>query len=395
MTAGRSKVEVAHDYVRRMNPWTEIATVHADLGDLVAGVVAGLDAAAVALDSLGARFVASRLLLAGRIPHVDLGVLAEDWHARATVSAAVPYGACQVDSWSTAQLGRAGEDVGLPCVAAETGDGFPSTLAMGHAAAALGARELLALTGAIADAPRIGREIRLDLRHGRYDVFRLPLAAACAADHVLATARVERLDPRSLLASLGELMTACGAEADTSVVLTTAAVVTLGVCQACGESCRPYLLPDALEPCPACGGRLAALRRVRRLPWGEAAPVVARRTASAWLRPGDAFALVPAADAGRAVLFAFPPPPLAWEPGAPWDEAAARERFARLPRSFDLARIRSCRIGVLGAGHLGAALIEQIAPLPWKGILVVDRDVLEPINAASHALAAREEEARP
>ena len=393
MILGRSKAAVARDHVRLVNPWTEIAAVQADLRDLPPGMVAGLDAAVVAVDSLGARLIASRLLLTGRISHVDAAVLAEHWHARATVSAAVPDGACQVDGWSTAQLARAGEDVGVPCAAVETGEGFPSTLAMGHAAAALAAHELLAITGVIGDRPRIGEELRFDLRHGRFDAFRLPVATACAADHVLAAGRVERLDPSCLQESLGELMTACGAEADSSVVLATRAVVALALCEACGASTGPYLLPDALEPCPACGARLAALRRVRRLRWGEAAPAVARRAASAWLRPGDAFALVPAADAGRPTLFAVPSAPLPWEPGAPWDEAAARERFARLPRSFDLARIRSCRIGVLGAGHLGAALIEQIAPLPWKGILIVDRDVVEPCNIPSHPLAARREEA--
>src|SRR5207245_10440107 len=111
------------------------------------------------------------------------------------------------------------------------------------------------------------------------------------------------------------------------------------------------------------------------------------------LRPGGASARVPGAEAGRPTLFAVASAPLHAEPGVQWDEAAARERFARLPRSFDLARIRSCRIGVLGAGHLGAALIEQIAPLPWKGMLIVDRDVVEPGNIPSHPLAARREEA--
>jgi len=392
MSVGKSKAAVARDHVRRVNPWTEIMALHVDLWDLALGILAGLAAVVVAVDSLRARLIASRLLLAARIPHVDVGVLAGHWHSRATISAAVPDGPCQVDGWGTLTLARAGEDVGVPCAAAETGEGFPSTLAMGHAAAALAAHQLLALTGAITDRPRVGEELRLDLRHGRYDAFRLPVAAACAADHALAAGRVERLDPRHLEASLGELMTACGAEADTVVVLATRALVTLAACVACGESTRPYVLPDALEPCAACGAPLSALRRIRRLRWGEAASRVAPLAARAWVRPGDAFALVPATDAARAVLFVFPPPPLAWEPGAPWDEAAARERFARLPRSFDLARIRACRIGVLGAGHLGAALIEQVAPLPWKGILIIDRDVVEPCNLVSHPLAARHQE---
>jgi len=391
MIVGRPKAAVARDHVRRVNRWTDIAAVQADLEELPPGIFAGLDAAVLAVDSLGARFIGTRLFLTARVPHVDAGVLADHWHARATVSAAVPDGACQVDTWSGTQLARAGEDVGMPCVAAETGAGAPSTLAMGHAAAALAAHELLALTGAIADGPRIGEELRLDLRRGRYDAFRLPLAAACAADHVLAAGRVERLDPSCLQASLGALMSTCGAGADTSVVLATRAVVALAVCEACGESTGPYLLASALETCPACGMRLASLRRVRRLRWGEAAPTVARRAASAWFRAGDAFALVPATEPARATLFAFPPPPLQWEPGAPWDGAA--ERFARLPKSFDLRRIRTLRIGVLGAGHLGAALIEQLAPLPWKGMLIVDRDVVEARNVASHSLAARQEEA--
>ena len=188
-------------------------------------------------------------------------------------------------------------------------------------------------------------------------------------------------------------MTACGAGAGTSVVLAARTVVALAVCEACRRSTAPYRPPDALEPCLDCGGRLAGLRRVRRLRWADAAPAVARCPASTWLRPGDAFALVPPEDPGRTKHFALPPPPLPWEPGAPWDEAAARSRFARLPRSFDLGRIRACRIGVLGAGHLGAALLQQISPLPWKGILIVDRDVLETHNLPSYPLAAQTEEA--
>ena len=41
----------------------------------------------LALDSLGARFIGTRLFLTARVPHVDAGVLADHWHARATVSA--------------------------------------------------------------------------------------------------------------------------------------------------------------------------------------------------------------------------------------------------------------------------------------------------------------------
>jgi len=388
MIVGLSKAAVAAEHIRRVNEWTSTAALGIDFEDITPGMLAGIDAAGVAVDSHRGRYLATRLLLAAHVPHVDLGVLAELWHARATVSAALADAACQIDAWSAAQLARAGEDVGIPCAAADIGAPFPSTLVMGQAAAALGAQQLLALAGAIGERPRIGHEIRLDLRRGSLDAFRLPVAATCAADHVLAAARDERLGPADLQASLGELMTACGAGADTTVVLATRAVVGLAICEACRESTAPYLPPGALGPCPGCGAPLVPLRRLRRLRWGEAASAVARCTASVWFRPGDAFALVPEGDARRATLFAFPPPAVPWQTGAPWDDAAGRERFARLPRTFDLARIRSCRIAVLGAGHVGAALIEQLAPLPWKAMLIVDRDVVEPCNIPSYALAA-------
>ena len=63
MIVGRPKAAVARDHVRRVNRWTDIAAVQADLEELPPGIFAGLDAAVLALDSLGARFIGTRLFL--------------------------------------------------------------------------------------------------------------------------------------------------------------------------------------------------------------------------------------------------------------------------------------------------------------------------------------------
>ena len=126
------------------------------------------------------------------------------------------------------------------------------------------------------------------------------------------------------------------------------------------------------------------LHRTRRLRWGDAASSVEQRAASAWFQPGDAFAV--AADPPR--LYAFPAPPLAWQAGIPWNEERDDERFRRLPKNYDLERIRQTRIAIIGLGHVGGAVLEQLAPLPWAGFLLIDRDAMLPHNFQSHPLAA-------
>ena len=55
---------------------------------------------------------------------------------------------------------------------------------------------------------------------------------------------------------------------------------------------------------------------------------------------------------------------------------------------IDLARARSARLGIIGLGNIGAAVLAQLAPLPWRSVLLIDRDVLEGHNLPAHALAA-------
>ncbi len=388
--AGRWKAALARDHVRRVNPWSEVAVLAADLAELTPGFLAALDVAIVAVDNERARFLATRLLLAARVPWVDAGVRADLWVARATVCATGVGSACLVDAWSPEHLARAGEDIGMPCAGIDTGEGFPSTLVMGQAAAALAAHQALALAGITGDPACAGQELRLDLRAGRLERFHLRPNPRCAADHVLGSApTVWRAgDPRDV--RLGDLMNECAVTPEMAIVLGAGELVTTAVCRDCLDTSPAYRAPaHPLPPCPRCGGQRAGIRRARRVRWGDAAALAAAEPASAWFRAGEVFA----DEAGTRVrVCGFGPPAVPWEPASPWNDSAARVRFARLPTQWDLGRVRETRIGIIGLGHLGAAVLQQLAPLPWKGILAADRDVLTEPNRQAYPLAEDSDE---
>jgi tRNA A37 threonylcarbamoyladenosine dehydratase len=91
---------------------------------------------------------------------------------------------------------------------------------------------------------------------------------------------------------------------------------------------------------------------------------------------------------GGARAYRFQPTPLPWEPGpAAWNEDTDRALFVRLPELYDLERIRRGRLAVVAVGHVGAAVLAQLAPLPLAGIVLVDRDEYSARNAQSFALA--------
>jgi hypothetical protein len=106
--------------------------------------------------------------------------------------------------------------------------------------------------------------------------------------------------------------------------------------------------------------------------------------ASEWFGAGDHFAVVGARGTRN---FAFPARPLAWQAGEPWDERVDPAHFVRLPRCYDLDQIRRTRLAIVGLGHVGSAVLHQIAALPWAGLLLLDRDHFEPHNAPAHAFA--------
>jgi len=94
---------------------------------------------------------------------------------------------------------------------------------------------------------------------------------------------------------------------------------------------------------------------------------------------------------GGARAYRFPPTPLPWQPGrAEWNEATDRELFVRLPELYDLERIRRGRLAIIGVGHVGAAVLAQIAPLPLAGLVLVDRDDFAPHNAQSFGITVEE-----
>jgi hypothetical protein len=390
MTAGPEKVRVGHEHVRRVNPWTAVALWPGDVTDLTPAHVAGIDLVIGAVDNDRARIALTRLTMAARADFLDAGVRADLFTGRVSVTRSLAGEPCLACGWSGERLARSGEDVGLPCAGLEATPIYGSTLLMAQATAALAVHQALAMVGVTGEPAWIGHELRVDLHAGRLERFRRSLDPACAADHALAAPDAAPLPIAPEAISLGALMAICDASVDTVVVLAGSELVSSALCPACSTRVRPFLLPaHALGPCRACGAPVAPVRRTRRVRWGDAAATACGLAASAWFRPGEVFALV---DDGRTRTFAFAPAaPLAWEAGQNWDAAAGAVRFARLPRCYDLDHIREKRLALVGLGHLGAAILQALAPLPWAGLLLCDRDVFEPLNAQSYPLSGATE----
>ena len=180
-------------------------------------------------------------------------------------------------------------------------------------------------------------------------------------------------------------MVPAGVGSSARIVPAGADIVTSALCRPCGTTSRPMRPASTMLPCAACGSTLVPLRRSRDVPWGEAAAALDGLPASVWFQPGDAFAVCD--PDGEARQVAFPPVAIPWERGRPFDVATDAERFVRAPAGLDLERVRRTRLAVLGLGHLGAAVVEALAPLPWAGLLLLDRDRLEIANVQAHALA--------
>ncbi len=391
---GVAKVALAASHVRRVNPWTDIATVDADLASLTPGIFSETDVAVLGLDNHRARFHAARLLMAAKARYVDIASLASAWQARVTVCdpAAAAAGnpqaprSCLLCCWGPASLARAGEDVGLPCAGFSEEEPYASSLVTGQRAATLGAREALALAGAVDLQPSVGCEIRDDMAAMRVERFSVPAdEEGCAGHHELACPDLEQLDLEPSQVRLAELARACGFDPADSIVLASREVAELTTCVACLSAGYPYRRTQGRLPrCRHCGGEMAPLRRTRRLRWGAAAEQAGELPASEWFDPGDRFAVV--GKRGKRA-FAFPTPPLEWRSGKPWNAEEAARRFERLPGTYRLERIRRTRLAIVGAGHVGAAVLHQIAPLPWAGLLIVDRDRFESRNAPAYPLS--------
>jgi hypothetical protein len=180
------------------------------------------------------------------------------------------------------------------------------------------------------------------------------------------------------------LACACGIDAAESIVLASREVVTVAMCVVCFAP--EYLYCRMGKPrasCRHCGGEMAPVRRTRRLRWGAAAERVEGALASEWFDTGDRFAVV--GDRGTRA-FAFPARRLPWQSGEPWCAEEGGKRFQSLPAAYRLERIRRTRLAIVGVGHVGAAVLHQLAPLPWAGLLLLDRDKLERHNSPAYAL---------
>lgn len=397
--SARAKTAIAAAHARRVNEWSEIAAVHADVATLTPGVFSQIDAAVCGFDNARGRYLAARLLISARVPFADVGAAADHGLCRVSV-AHVARGsgsdgnsetACPICPWSIEQLARTGEDLGLACagIQLDSDAGASSTLTLGHRAATLAVRETLALCGALPRVqPSVGREIRDDLYGLRLESFRVRLEPGCAADHSLAApAEPLGLEPDEI--RLGELTSACSIHPEDTIVLAASELVETAMCVHCFATARPLRrVGSPRPPCTGCGGPMAPVRRARRVRWGDAAASMRHASASEWFAPGgDAFA-VEGRDGARA--YRFPAPRVAWQAGAPWSEEAARRRYERLPSDYDLDAIRRKRIAILGLGHVGAAVLQQLAPLPFAGFLLLDRDSFQERNRPSFAIPVEE-----
>jgi hypothetical protein len=238
--------------------------------------------------------------------------------------------------------------------------------------------------------PSIGREHRDDLTRLRLDSYRVPFDPACPAHHELGCERRADLDRAPAGLRLDELASRCGLEPDDELLLAATGVVELALCARCSAPAHPYRRVGSPPlACSACGGALAPARVTRRLRWSDVAARVGSESAAALFVDGDVFAV-----RGRAGVrsFRFPPSPLAWQPGgSTWVEGRDRELFVRLPEAYDLERIRGGRLALIGLGHLGSAVLAQLAPLPLAGVILVDRDHLAPHNRQAFGISVGEE----
>jgi hypothetical protein len=257
---------------------------------------------------------------------------------------------------------------------------------MGQRAATIGAREALALAHAIDLSPSVGCELRDDMALMRVERFVVPAdEAGCAGHHALACSERTALDLEPSEVRLGALTRACGIKADDQIVLASREIVEVAMCVVCFSPGYPYRRAGGPRArCGHCGGEMAPVRRTRQLRWGTAAKRMEGALASEWFDRGDCFAAV-----GRrgTRAFSFPAPPIDWEPGAPWDPEEGAKRFQRLPHAYRIEQIRRTRLAIVGLGHVGAAVLHQIAPLPWAGLLLLDRDRFEGHNAPAYPLA--------
>jgi hypothetical protein len=233
--------------------------------------------------------------------------------------------------------------------------------------------------------PSIGREHRDDLVRLRLDSYRVPFNPECAAHHELGCATVDLgREPDAL--RLDELARLCRLEPDDELLLAATELVELALCPRCLTQEHPYRrVGSPTMRCRACGADLAPARLTRRIRWSDAARHVRSASAASLFLEGDAFAV---RGRGGARAYRFPPAALPWQPGrAAWDEARDRALFVRLPALYDLERIRCGRLALVGLGHVGSAVLAQIAPLPLAGVVLVDRDGFAPHNAQSFGIA--------
>jgi molybdopterin/thiamine biosynthesis adenylyltransferase len=384
--ASLAKVELARAHLRALDPGVEITAVCGDVAELTPADLEGLAVCATAFDNDRARLVAARLCGAAGTPWVDGGSRADLWIGRVSVADPRKTSGCGACHWSEPRLAAAGEDRGASCAGVDLGDGNPSSAFVAHATAALMAHEILALAGIVREVPATGCELRVDLRRRRIDRVALPRDAHCPAEHAFASPSRSRLAFHPSELSLGELLQRCGAREPETLVLCAAELAVAVVCPALHVVESPLLPVESLPEgrCPACGEAMRVLRRARRLPVGEVPHALLARSASAWFRSGDAFAIEP--PEGPARVFLLPAERRRPEPGPGWGAARLAARVAALPGCIDVERARTTRLALLGLGHLGSALLLQLAGLPLGGVVLVDRDFVEERNLASHAL---------
>lgn len=309
---GRPKAEAVADLCNAQRPGSARALV-ADVLDLGVGTLRGLDALVDATDDPRLARPLTELSNGLRIPLVRVAVdgSGEREFGRVLVSHGGGGHACQLCSWSTADLFRGAERT--PCPGRSLDGARPSTLAGGALALAvcgLGLLQLQRLLGGRQREAAVDHELLLDLDHAQLHALQLDRSRDCLSGHDAWTLWDCARTVHEM--SVGELFERAAGEmgvpsGDDSLTLQAwgQPLCLLAQCEACDRHVPSVGTVRAAGPrCDTCGQTMVR-RRDHRWPrfsrrQAQRVGILDRSLASLGLHPDGA--LVIAARPGRPPL---------------------------------------------------------------------------------------------